>query len=473
MKVDIEYKEIFNKKNIIRHILYFSLTMIFVYGVIYYTMVSFTQGVYKRMEKRIDQSDLSIIDVCYILGCSSLTHKENGLVQIFKLDENGSLYKYKSIVESNYESKSKDSLDYLLFKPLKITMTFSTSQIELDDSVYNGILFNIFVFITILTFIPSLGLYIYIITRISIKQRLNKGLYKSELESTLQRDLTEVLHHELGVPISVINTNVDELMYRMYSCKVNVNETCELTNSNHDYDDLPTKCQYCIKNGKVSEYDLENITLFKDLKLAIDRINSILKIISNSKKIRFSNGTVPIYAICENIISSINSFKLRKIKASYVNIDILKNYSVIAELGNGNLLNILHVLINNSVEAGATEILIEPYLDSHDVMWLYISDNGGGIRDAKGRCILDNNIFKFGYTTKDDDCSRYDKSSLFIKILDILGFTIRSEKPKRGIGLYISRSILQKIGGDIKLMSTSENGTKFKLIIPIKETKKI
>lgn len=467
MKVDIEYKEIFNKKNIITHIAYFSLIMSLIYGIMFYTMISFNKVVYKGIESRIINSGISMLDACIVLNCKTLTIKKDGNIDVYKVNEEGELSLFKSVTEDKY-NKYTNHFDFFTSN-LNIIMTLNDSEMVIDNGVYSNIIFNTFIMVTIFMAIPSLLLYVYIVTRLNIRQRLNKGLYKSELETRLQRDLTEVLHHELGVPISIIETNVDELIYRLYPCKIDKTKICRYATLAEDRTFL--KCDHCINSKRMTDNDRENILLFSDLRFAVDRVKSILKIISNSKKIRFSNGTVPIFAICENIVSSINSFKLRKISADYINADIIKKYSVIAELGNGNILNILHVLMNNSIEAGANKVTIESKLVNDNTLKLTITDNGIGVRDSKGKPIIDKHIFDYGYTTKDESCSRFNSKSIGLKILDFLGFTISSNKPKRGIGLFISKSIIQKVGGDIILKETSETGTTFELIIPVKKTR--
>ena len=104
-------------------------------------------------------------------------------------------------------------------------------------------------------------------------------------------------------------------------------------------------------------------------------------------------------------------------------------------------------------------------------MSMKVKDNGTGIRNSNNKCVLDNKIFTYGYTTKDENNNRSNCKSLLSRILDLLGFNLIHKKSTRGIGLYISKSILEKNGGDIRLIDTTPYGTTFELIIPIKKTK--
>lgn len=468
MKPDITHSEIFSIRSIITHILIYLLSIFILYGVIFHTIISFNKSMWyeSNNNKIIPMSE--VIDICSVLHCKVIALENGEYIDIFKVDSDKNVLYEKSIKNID---KIKSTIPYSKFIPDSFIAfkSINGSNIFLENGIYNRMIVTTFIIISIFLTIPSLFIYVYIMVKINIRSRLNKGLYKSELETRLQRDLTEVLHHELGVPISIIETNIDELIYRFYPCKNDKSKACITVASTGNSE--TDECANCKFKRELSDFDKENIIIIKDLLFALDRIKSILKIISNSKRIRFSNGTVPIYAICENIVSSINSFKLRKISADYINVDLIKNYSVKAELGNGNLLNILHVLVNNAIEAGADKVVITSKLLDDDRMSILIKDNGTGIRDSNNKCVLDNKIFTYGYTTKDESNNRSNCKSLLSKVLDLLGFNLVNKKSTRGIGLYISKSILEKVGGDIKLIATTPHGTTFEIIIPIKKTK--
>lgn len=465
MKPDISYSEIFNFKNICIHLFYFIMIMSLLYSIMLYVVISFNKEVYTNLETSLVESNISIIDTCKVVKCEKIAIKKDDTVWLYNVSKNGVFEFNKAVPVEDYKANKKG----LLNPKLNMVMEFENYEIIIDNGVYNSVLVNSFIIVSIFIFIPYALLYIYFAIKINIKNRLNKGLFKSELETRLQRDLTEVLHHELGAPITVLETNVNELSYLLYPCKKDITKVCSLIPDDNSV--MKSKCRTCERAKFISTIDKEKITLLKDINLAIERIKSILRIISNSKKIRFSNGTVPIYAICENIVSSINSFKIRKLSATYENEEVIRKYSVRHELGNGNLLNILHVLLNNSIEAGADKVVIKAHKVTSEKLELYITDNGSGIRDKNNNIILDKNIFSYGYSTKDTDNSRYKPNTWFTRILDMLGFTLETNKTKRGIGLYVSKVMLEKVGGGIELVSTSSNGTTFKITFPIKKTK--
>ena len=468
MKPDITHSEIFSIRSIITHILIYLLSIFILYGIIFHTIISFNKSMWNNINSNKVIASYEILDLCNVLHCRVIAIQNNESIDIYKVDDNNNAQFEKTIKDV---SKIKYTIPYSKFIPNSFIAFKSVKgdNIFLENGIYNRMIITTFILISIFLTIPSLFIYIYIMVKFNIRSRLNKGLYKSELETRLKRDLTEVLCHELGVPISIIETHIDELIYRFYPCNNDKCKTCVIITPNGNNE--ITNCTGCQFNQQLSDFDKENIIIIKDLLFAVDRIKSILKIISNSKRIRFSNGTVPIYAICENIVSSINSFKLRKISAEYVNVDVIKKYSVKANLGNGNLLNILHVLLNNAIEAGADKVIIESNLIDDTRMSMKVKDNGTGIRNSNNKCVLDNKIFTYGYTTKDENNNRYNCKSLLNRILDLLGFNLIHKKSTRGIGLYISKSILEKNGGDIRLIDTTPYGTTFELIIPIKKTK--
>lgn len=468
MKPDITHDDIFSISNITIHVLTYLSSILILYGIIFYTIVHFNKNEWDDSKFNKMLLSYEIIDYCNVLHCRVIGIENDGKIDMYKVNEDNSISYEKTI---NDVKKINYLIPYSKLIPDSFIVFKSDggNNIYLENGIYNKMVVLTFILVSIFLTIPSLFVYIYIMVKINIRSRLNKGLYKSELEGRLQRDLTEVLHHELGVPISIIETNVDELIYRFYPCKSDKSKSCAAVTPNKDIEH--DKCGECRFKRHLTEFDKENIVLIKDLLFALDRIKSILKIISNSKRIRFSNGTVPIHAICENIVSSINSFKLRKISADYINVDIIKNHSVKANLGNGNLLNILHVLINNAIEAGADKVIIEPKLIDSETMSIKVKDNGTGIRDSNNKCVVDNKIFTYGYTTKDEENNRIKNGTFLSYIVNLLGFNLVNKKSTRGIGLYISKVILEKNGGTIRLVDTNPYGTTFELVIPIKKTK--
>lgn len=464
VKPDIETNDLKSPIIYIKFLLYYILTTAIIGTIVFYCIITIYNRNYVRYENILKSTNLDTNTICTMLDCTEVVYKLNDTYQRYRMDTNGSLTMYRQGPIREY--KNPPILLGNITSDFNILIRSNKGDIIIDNRLYKTTMRNIFILCGVVFIIPYTLVFIYMYIRLAKRRLIDKGKYKSELETRLQRDLTEMLHHELGAPLAVISSGIEELYALYYPCDKTETGHCDFYHS----DSIPDKCKDCA--SILSELDKHSIAigLFRDIEFGIDRIKSILNVISNSKHIRFSNGTVPIYTICENIISSINSFKLHKLTAKYEGIDILKNYSAHHNLGNGNLLNLLHVLCNNSIEAYANEITFKAVLLNDNFMSLYVTDNGSGILDSSGKPKLNKDIFKYGYSSKDMSAPKY-KEGLLSKILNTFGFKlVTSKTPTRGIGLYISRETIIKAGGNLELFNTSEQGTTFKITLPIKKT---
>lgn len=301
---------------------------------------------------------------------------------------------------------------------------------------------------------------------VRVKQKediVEKSLLQSELESRLQRNLTESINHEMGMPVALIDTLITDLYSNLYPDAFTDDGVCIL--------DTPGQCLISVRNRAVDKVAIE---YYRKIKLGIVRMNSVLSLISESKHIKYNNGTVSLYAIVTNIVSSVNSFKVNKITSTYENEELFHNYAVGGNLNNGNMLNVINMMVNNSIEAKSSSMSFKAELISDNIMHLYIGDNGRGIRDKFNNIIENNYIFNYGYTTKDADGNSIILGngvfSIIYKIVSKLGINITgASNVPRGVGLSVNRDIMQKSGGDILLHKTSLEGTVFKLILPVKK----
>ena len=250
-----------------------------------------------------------------------------------------------------------------------------------------------------------------------------KNKQQQNMEMQLQAELVESARHEMGAPVTVI-----KLM-------------AHLIKENK-------KCLACINK----EYDKQDVTILDyvdRLSFATDQLDAILQQMSSSKRIKYSNGDTSIMKIMETVIANKNTSKLT---ASYSDeLNVLNKFAVGGKLNNGDVLNILHNLITNSIEAGSTKIhFTAESIDSKSI-FIIIADNGGGIRNSKGDILNKSEvskIFKPGFSTKDTD--------------------INTCKSLRGVGLYFVKYTLEQADSNISLLETSISGTVFKIILPIK-----
>lgn len=252
---------------------------------------------------------------------------------------------------------------------------------------------------------------------------IEKSKQQQTMEIQLQAELVESVRHEMGAPVTVI-----KLMAHL----IKENKKC-LVCDNKEYDEAETT---------VLDY-------IDRLSLATDQLDAILQQMSSNKRIKYSNGDTSIMKIIETVITNKNNSKLT---ASYSDeLNILTTLAIGGKLNNGDVLNVLHNLVTNSIEAGSTKIhFTAESLDAKNVS-LIIADNGGGIRNSKGDILSTkevSKIFKPGFSTKDIHINTY--------------------KSLRGVGLYFVKHTLEQADGSISLLETSLNGTIFKIVFPVK-----
>lgn len=256
------------------------------------------------------------------------------------------------------------------------------------------------------------------------------------LEYTIQKELTESVHHELAGPLAVIEGNLN-MFYKTLGSLLTSDQT----------------------NYKTQ---IEN---------AIDSIKAVLKIMSNCKHIKYSNGAISINKIIDSSISSRILSSLNTVLINFKHKESLDEVAVKGKLSNGEIYNALNTLIINATEAEATKIDITAEVDEKYID-IIVKDNGIGVRDRNGKINPNQNIFKYGYSTKDKETTEpRDEGYIYKVIYAIFGGKHRT-RSTRGAGLAINRNILKSHGGDLLLKSTNKNGSVFILRVPIKPRRK-
>lgn len=277
---------------------------------------------------------------------------------------------------------------------------------------------------------------------------------KHAIYDKLRLELTESLHHELAGPISVVESNI--------RCFIRETIKCELTNNGLcsyflDHKELE-ECKSCDFLTSTS-HDRLNSTL-----IAIESMKSILGTMSQLKKMKYQKENLLVSVLLDSVaaLNRINTYNVTTI--NILDKELMENYCIYGTLSDGILFNSLMTLINNSNEAGATQITISPKV-KNDMMYLYIADNGSGILTRDGEIEKDpERIFNYGYSTKE---GTGPKEGVFKKIIKSLTTIDISKVSSRGAGLAIARKFLRESDGDLTLESTSEHGTIFKISFPV------
>ena len=149
----------------------------------------------------------------------------------------------------------------------------------------------------------------------------------------------------------------------------------------------------------------------------------------------FSNfARMPLYQIEEINLNSVIRSALDLFLESRISISFDENLSISIKGDKQQLTRIFVNLIRNSIESGATIIKIEESINS-DFVEILVKDNGKGIEEN-----IASKIFDESFSTKSSGM---------------------------GLGLYMAKNYLNNLKGDILIKETSENGTTFKIKMPV------
>lgn len=419
----------------------------FITSVIYINNYS---NYYYTVEKELDTPkyrELNTLEVCLYLRCKGYLDLTNYKEYIYTPFSNELVYIPNGAISNTKTIYRNITEDY------NIIVKHDNKIFVIGNKIYNELLTPLFSVYTLIVIAILVILSMLASIKLIKHSYVKKGKMKHELTPLVQREIAEMVNHELATPIAVLESEVNNVLSNRYGLYM---------------DEITTEKYTDMRKKATTEEEIEEVDAIMNIKCSIERIKAILKFISSTKKIKNGNGTINIGTIINNVVNSVNTFSVNKMTYNIVDPDGLLNmYSVHHKYGNGNFLNALQVLFNNSMEAHATELTISCYLYSKNgkfgEMCIELSDNGSGIIGYKNLESLNKSIFSYGFSTKSDI-----KFSITDRILHRLG--IIDYNTGRGIGLYITRKILEDSGGSLKVIGTSIAGTTFELRIPVKLT---
>ncbi len=223
-------------------------------------------------------------------------------------------------------------------------------------------------------------------------------------------------------------------------------------------DDIAKKYDYISTKAKVISHDIKNHLSIIDLYSKI--IEKRLEIVANAElhdsitnaisSIKKSKEAIEVLLTELRTIQSVkletlnfaqilqNAINLANAKAQQtgVRFEVSNPYNGNILADENKLLNVMINLFYNAIDAvkenGTIKIKTEETADN--MLKILITDNGCGIE--KDKC---SKVFEEGYTSK------------------VTG---------SGLGLYISKEAMQEQYGDLKLISSDENGTTFEITVP-------
>lgn len=440
---------IFNKKNIAKNILALFLMLIgvtIVMGIIIATMYN---NIYSNNEKLLKTvyipKDYSfenmLLAKCKTLNCKEVIHDtEDGGIDRYRILKNNT----RADRLSNIDHLEADS--YILTEYLTINLDLIIK--DADDVKYilnNSEYINLFLYLMIITYVLVT---IFFVVSLFYNAKYNytnnlyeRGSYKLYTESKIQGNISEMLHHEISAPISILESCMSE--YSSLIDSIELNETQ--------------------REGYVHIRD--------GVRFSLDRLNAILLNLYQTRDIKKEAGT-SIYVALKHIVNTVNRLQIGKLTDVYRDgaDHTLDRVSINPVLGNGDFLNIMNIMLTNSIEAGASIIEFKTELVSSKYIKLLIIDNGRGIRDKNNDLIpisQVNIIMDYGYSTKDKKGNHIVNVSMWKKVLSYFGLRVISTESNRGIGLYMVKMLLLKANGNLRVLSTCEAGTTFELKLPI------
>ncbi|EJF05884.1 histidine kinase [Thiovulum sp. ES] len=172
-------------------------------------------------------------------------------------------------------------------------------------------------------------------------------------------------------------------------------------------------------------------------------IYNILERMKNFKQIKYSNGNKTLHDIIYTVLSTMEIHQKGLFTYSLDN--QLKDYKLAENsLRNEDMLNLFTNHVKNSLEANSTKINININHHLKSNIYIHIVDNGNGISEKAIKKVYNPN-----FSTKAGNG-------------DI-----------RGVGMYLSKSLLQTVGGDEHIVESSIHGTVIELFFPVKSSKSL
>lgn len=439
---------IFNKANIIKHIFTMLLMLIIMSIVIISVGFNMYKSAYDRYKTTLDNiytpdyftKKQTLVVKCKSVNCKQVyvTHEDITYRYLFKssgLEEDTIKYIGKEGEDDNLYWWNK-----YLTPDLNLVVRTGNEKYIINDAAYitSAIYTASYLYITLVIIFTIFSCYnIYLSYKNNIYE---KGSYKMYTESKVQGNISEMIHHEINAPLAILRSISEDIVAMI--------------------------------KGKTLDKD-EREHLMNGFNFALDRLDSILGMLFTSRDIK-KEENISLYSVITHIVDSVNKAHVGKLALEFdedtqTSLE-LDNYVADNSLGNGNLMNIFNVMLTNSIEASANTITLKLVKKNHKFIDLYIKDNGVGIRDKNNKIFHNAGkiVTSYGYSSKNKDGTHNNNVSMLTKILHKIGIKVVQTDTSRGIGLYMNKTLLDKVGGGIELIETSELGTTFMITIPIK-----
>jgi len=439
------------------------VSLMFIISIVY--MYDGVVNDYKNRLKSVAYTEgIDISLMCNIVSCKYATVNIHGDTKTY-VNNNSILEPAKIAVSDKphfyFKHITDDGLTNVIYTDgvTKIIYTFYIDDYIYYDMAY-AIIRNIFLVLTIMLFIGF----------INIASKRNKlaaqdvKTFKDTTRAEFRHNLMESLNHELRLPVEIVKALLREMFIMLYPCQYTETGICEYQ------DDTPVteSCSGCKYAHSKRAVDKIAIDYYHKMLSQTDRIDAIMNILADGKEIKYSNGTVSIHAILQNVMSTLNTFTYPKLGCTFINDDLFLNYATGGTLHNGDTQGLFNIMINNSIEAKASNMTFKAEKVENGFLTMYITDDGRGIRDLLDKISKDDKVFMYGYSNKDIYGNGLRAVGFLERIIVRWNLVEEGNSP-RGVGLSHNKGLLSATGGGIFIHDTSPSGTTFKIVLPVKE----
>ena len=449
-------KYVFNKQNMFKHFIICILILctLFLIGLI--IIIQSYVMIYDYYKDTVLRTDVSynynisessnvykdVITKCLAIKCERIVlTNDAGDHFVYKIEYDNELqFSYLVLTDEVFDTLS---ISKYFTKELRLIIYGNIGIYIMDNNSYIETTLNTITYLIIIFSIIIIGINFYSSYNAFKNEIYEKKNYKTYIENKLQGNVSEMILHEIGTPLAILLS-----IYSTVEDAINKN--------------------YIFTQE-------EKTKLMDSYKFALTRINETIAFLAKSKYLK-RDGNVSLYDSLEHVIASINSTHIVKVGIEYIDCEeVLKSYTIKENLTNSGFMNVLTVLFNNAVEACASIMTISIHELTHEFITIDIKDNGRGIRDVNDNLFKDSGkiIEQYGYSTKDEKGNPVVKEGFIYKILKLLRIKLICTDTNRGIGLYMNKVLLASVKGDIKLVSTSEQGTTFRIKVPITKKKQV
>jgi len=291
-------------------------------------------------------------------------------------------------------------------------------------------------------FVVELLLSFFFISGI-IKEIKKEHQIESRLESTvLAHKITSVfaqnIDHQMKTPIAAIYNGIEKQKQI-----VTIIKQLAVKGGKRDIDKIvygcsdKTNCSNCrVKDicTSVFKNDIVNTIdkIYEDIEHNINVLNQTLDLVKSNKTMQRNDKDIDLYTLIKRIFSSYKM--LRKYSFEFEIDECLVDFKL-KDMSVVEFTNIISNNIQNSLDAKSTFIAIKAIKYKNNELDFAIIDNGNGISDKDIE-----NIFELNYSTKGEN---------------------------RGFGMYLCKTLLNKVNGDIKILDSSKQGTTIIIELPV------